>query len=105
MMYISKVGLEEITEYHKAEFDIIDGYYYNEGRNNTINHVIKYLYDLRKKLKQEKNPAQMVIRLLMNSMYGKTIIKPVGTDTIVKDDRDDFEKYISYNYNYIGSVK
>ena len=34
----------------------------------------------------------MVIKLLMNSVYGKTIIKPVGTDTIVKDDRDDFEK-------------
>ena len=37
----------------------------------------------------------MVIKLLMNSMYGKTIIKPVETDTIVKDNRDDFEKYIS----------
>ena len=46
----------------------------------------------------------MVIKLLMNSMSGKTIIKPVGTDTIVKDKRDDFEKYISYNYNYIGSL-
>ena len=37
-------------------------------------------------------------------MYGKTIIKPVETYTIVKDNRDDFEKYISYNYNYIDSV-
>ena len=46
----------------------------------------------------------MVIKLLMNSMYGKTIIKPVGTYTIVKDTRDDFEKHISYNYNYIDSV-
>ena len=40
----------------------------------------------------------------MNSMYGKTIIKPVETYTIVKGNRDDFEKYISYNYNYIDSV-
>ena len=83
---------------------MIDGYYYNEGRNNTINHVIKYLYDLRTTLKQENNPAQMVIKLLMNSMYGKTIIKPVETYTIVKDTRYDFEKCISYNYNYIDSV-
>ena len=30
----------------------------------------------------------MVIRLLMNSMYGKTIIKPVETDTVVKDSQD-----------------
>ena len=61
-------------------------------------------YDLRKKLKQEKDPAQMVIKLLMNSMYGKTIIKPVETYTFVKDTRDDFETYTSHNYNYIGSV-
>ena len=34
----------------------------------------------------------MVIKLLVGSMYGKTIIKPVETDTTVKDNRDDFEK-------------
>ena len=32
---IDEVGLEELIEYHKTEFEIIDGYYYNEGRNNT----------------------------------------------------------------------
>ena len=46
----------------------------------------------------------MVIKLLMNSVYGKTSIKPVETYTIVKDNRDYSEKYISYNYNYIDSV-
>ena len=104
IMYIGKVGLEEIITYHEAEFEITDGYYYGQGRNNTINHVIEDLYILRLKLQQDKNPAQIVIKLLMNSMYGKTIIKPVETDTIVKDNREDFEKYISYSYNYIDSV-
>ena len=46
----------------------------------------------------------MVIKLLMDFMYGKTIIKPVETYTIVKDNRDDFEKCISHNHNYIDSV-
>ena len=49
---MAKIGLEELIEHHKAEFEISDGYYYNEGRDSTINHVIKDLYDLRKKLKQ-----------------------------------------------------
>ena len=102
---IDKIGLEELIEYHKAEFGIIGGCYYNEGRSNTINHVIKDLYDLGKKLKQDKNPAQMVIKLLMNSMCVKTIIKPVGTYTIVKGNRGDFGKSISYHCNYIDSVK
>ena len=104
LIYTDKVGLKEKIEHHQAEFEIIDGYYYDQGRNNTINHVIEDLYNLRLKLKQDKNPAQIVIKLLMNSMYGKTIIKPVETDTTVKDNKDDFAKYISYNYNYIDSV-
>ena len=69
-----------------------------------LNHAIEDLYNLRLKLKQDTNPAQIVIKLLMNSMYGKTIIKPVGTYTIVKDSRDDFENHISYTYNYNDSV-
>ena len=97
IIYIDKVGLEGIITYHEAEFEIIGGYYYGQGRNNTINRVIEDLYNLRLKLKQDKNPEQIVIKPLMDSMYGKTIIKPVETYTIVKDTREDFEKYISYN--------
>ena len=82
IIYIGKVGLEELITHREAEFEIIDGYYYDQGRNNIINHVIEDLYSLRLELKQDKSPAQIVIKLLMNSMYGKTIIKPVGTDTI-----------------------
>ena len=40
----------------------------------------------------------------MNSMYGKIIIKPVETDTIVTNNKEYFGKHISYNYNYIDSV-
>ena len=50
IMYIDKVGLEEMIEYHIAGVEIIDGYYYDQGRNFTINHVMGDLYDLRKKL-------------------------------------------------------
>ena len=103
-IYIDKVGLEEIITYHEAEFEIIDGYYYDQGINNTINHVIEDVYNLRLKSKQDKHPAQIAIKLLMNSMHGKTIIKPVETYTIVKDNINYFEKYVSYNYNYIESV-
>ena len=52
----------------------------------------------------QRSPAQVVIKMLMNSMYGEIIIKPVETDTIVKYSKDDFEKYISLNYDYTDSV-
>ena len=57
IIYIDKVGLEDLITFHDAEFEIIDGYYFNEGRNDTtINTVIQDLYDKRLKLKK-KNPA------------------------------------------------
>ena len=40
IIYIDKVGLEDLITFHDAEFEIIDGYYFNEGRNNKINNVI-----------------------------------------------------------------
>ena len=53
---------------------------------------------------KNNNPAQIVVKLLMNSMCDKIIMRAVETDTVVKDNRDDFEKYISYSYSYIDSV-
>ena len=61
------------------------------------------MYDLRLNLRNGKSPAQVVIKLLMNSMCGKTI-KPVETDTTIKKYIGDFEQYSSLNYNYIDSV-
>ena len=91
MISIDKVGLDLIA-FHDTQFEIIDGYYYNDGRNETINHVIEDLYNLRLELNKDNHPAQMVIKFLMNRMYGKTVIRPVETDTIVKDNEDDVDK-------------
>ena len=43
IIYIDKVGLEELITYHEAEFENIGGCYYEQRRNNTINHVIEDL--------------------------------------------------------------
>ena len=47
IIYIDQVGLEDLITFHYAQFEIIDGYCYNDGRNETINHVIEHSYDLR----------------------------------------------------------
>ena len=91
LIYVDNTSLEDVIEFQKASSEITDGYYFNEGRNETINHVIEYLYSLRLRLQKDKNPAQVVIKLLTNSMYGKTIIKPIETDTIITYSHHDFE--------------
>jgi hypothetical protein len=57
IIYIDKVGLEDLIKYQEIEFEIIDGYYFDEGRNNKIKDVINKFYKLRLELKKSKNPA------------------------------------------------
>ena len=102
--YIDKTNLWDLLEFQRASFEVIDGYFLNAGRNEIINHVIEDLYDSKLKLKKGENPAQVVIKLLMSSMYGETIIKPIETYTVIKDSQHDFGKYVSLVYNYIDSV-
>lgn len=78
--YADKTTLQDWVEFHKITFDIIEGYYYNQGRNNKINEVIKNIYDERKKYKKLKSPLQAVLKLIMNSGYGKSILKPIDTE-------------------------
>ena len=47
-VYVDKVGLEDLITSHEAEFESIDVYYYDDGRNETINHAIESLYNLRR---------------------------------------------------------
>ena len=47
IIYIDKVGLEDLITFHDAEFEILDGYYFNEGRNDTINKIILKNYMIR----------------------------------------------------------
>ena len=101
---IDKTGLEDLIEFQKAEFETIDGYYFDEGRNNNVKCVIQHLYDTRIKFKNEKNPAQVAIKFLTNRMYGKTMLKRTDTQTIIKDGVEAYDKYVSYNYNHIESI-
>ena len=42
---------------------------------------------MRRHLKKTKNPAQLVIKEIMNRMYGKTSLKPIETEIVVKTEK------------------
>lgn len=100
IMYVDKTTLEDMINFQEVKFEVLLGYYYNEGRNPLISSVIKKVFDLRLKLKKEKNNAQLIYKLIMNSSYGKTILKPINTEEVIvgEKEKDDF---IRKNYNYI----
>ena len=72
---VDKITLEDYIKYYNIKFDIIQGVYWNEGIVDDVRSTITDLFENRKKYKEEKNPIQIVYKLLMNSAYGKTIMK------------------------------
>jgi hypothetical protein len=103
IIYIDKTGLEDLIKFQQVEFEIVKGYYFNDGFNDKINEVIQYIFNKRKQLKKEKNVAELIYKLIMNSGYGKAIQKSHDSDTKIFDNRENFEKYLSKNYNKVKS--
>ena len=104
--YVDKTTLQDWITFHKITFDIIEGYYYNEGRNDKINEVIKHIYDERKKYKKLKSPLQAVLKLIMNSGYGKSILKPIDTEEkLIPMNEYHITEYDNNNYKNHNLIK
>ena len=100
-MFVCKQKLEDLIEYQGITFDIIRGYCFNEGRNYKLREVINYIFEERKKLKEEGNPLQEVYKLIMNGAYGKTLQGAYDEQINFIYGEDRLEKYISKNYNSV----
>jgi hypothetical protein len=114
--YIDKISLEDCVEFQKIEYDIIDGYYFNEGRNKNIGKEINKIFNARLKMKKDENPMQLVYKLLMNSSYGKTILKPISSESKIinssydksgkfQNAEEKLKHFLKINYDSIKDVK
>jgi hypothetical protein len=123
---IDKITLEDYINFHQIEYEFIDGVYWNEGFNKTMGDLIFELFtgrveykQLMKKLKDTSdeyskcNILQEIIKLMMNSAYGKTMINKSDTKTYFifntsegKEKNQNINSYICNNFNTIkGFVK
>lgn len=100
---VDKIALEDLIKFQDIKFEIIRGYYFDDGFNTKIKETIKFLFDERLRYKKEKNNIEIVYKLIMNSGYGKSIMKPVETESKFFDNDDEFNIYYSRNYNWISS--
>jgi hypothetical protein len=104
IFYCDKITLEEIIKYHKIEFKIIRGYYFNEGRNYKLKSTIKHIFNTRLEAKAKKNPIEKVYKLLMNSSYGKCLLKPIETENKFLSNKN-YKDFISNNYNWVKEAE
>lgn len=103
-LYVDKTSLEDLIKFQDITYEVVKGYYFDEGHNNKINEVIKNLFDERVKAKNVKNPIQEIYKLLMNSAYGKSLLNPIETENIIfKDEKSAFD-FMIYNHNAVNSA-
>ena len=141
-IYVDREMLSILTEYHQIEFELVKGYYFNEGFNTKINTVIQEVFNNRLKAKNETvlndgtkkewtileclttnkdgknipglwvddnkdkvksfcNPIQEIWKLVMNSGYGKSITKPHDTEDKYITGKENLDKHIYRNYNWV----
>jgi hypothetical protein len=103
---VDKYTLEDMIRFQGITFEVIRGYYFDEGYNTKIRDVITTIFNERLEAKKQGNPIQMIYKLLMNAGYGKSIMKPVETESRFFDTYNgdhDFKVYLSRNYNWITS--
>ena len=102
-IFVNKISLEDLIEFQNVKFEILKGYYFNEGRNKGIQKIIKYLFNERLKWKKMENPIEQIYKLIMNSGYGKSIMKEIETENKFFETKEKFNKYLCKNYNYINT--
>jgi DNA polymerase type B, organellar and viral. len=78
--------LRNLIEFHQITYEIIDGIYWeNHEYDNKFGILVGELFQTRLKYKKEKPALANVVKLLLNSLYGKTLLRPShSTNVIVK---------------------
>ena len=100
--------LEDVMKFYGAKMTLLDGYIWQgkpgeKCRDLSIRDKIKELYNARLKYKAEGNPLELTIKLLLNSMYGKTIQKDVLTTTEFVEAKN-LKKYLRTHLNSITEM-
>ena len=75
IIYVDRVMLEILEKYHEIKYVCYGGLMYTGGYNTKIKDVIRKFYDLRLKYKKEKNPLEIVLKLVLNNCYGTNIMR------------------------------
>lgn len=120
---VDKITLQDYITFHNIDYEFIDGIYWNNGFNKKMGELIKELFesriDYKKKLKETgdvgNNTLQEVLKLMMNSSYGKTILKKTNEETLYIDNNtydkenkkmnDGNDNINNYIYNHFNTIK
>lgn len=117
---IDIITLQDYVKFHKIEYEILDGVYWEGDFNNKMGKLVQTLFNERLKYKKSNPALAETIKLMLNSSYGKTIMKKANTEVkIIKNQSkkgkdgnailssvdDVFQTYVYNNFRTIKSFR
>jgi hypothetical protein len=99
--YVDRITLEDYITYHDIQYDIIEGIYWDGSVNRNLKDVILELFNERLKVKDTNEPLGNMIKLIMNSIYGKTCQRRCNERVVYKD----HQQAESYYFQNFGIIK
>ena len=88
------VELREALKYNQIEILDVFEIYYAEESEILFEHFVRDIYSMRKKMKKEKNPFEKILKLIMNSLYGKFGQNPEKNNILFAKNFEQFSEYI-----------
>jgi len=102
---VDDITFNELIKYHQIEYTIIQGVYFNDGFNNKIKEIVEYMFDKRLQMKKENNESQIVFKMMLNSGFGRTILK-IREYQYKTVQNSKVLNFIGNNYNnFVNSIK
>ena len=92
VLVLNEIDMRNLVEFQDAEITLIDGYVWDQGKDFTCRTEMQRLFDLRLAAKKLGNPIQETIKLIINSAYGKSVLKFINKEKtyVPADKRDAF---------------
>lgn len=104
-MTVCDIELEDLINFQQIEFKTIRGYYWTGNKHFEIQDCIKNIFKKRAEYKKQGNPIQNVYKLIMNSIYGKTILKPHKSKfTYIKRDDPELKRLFKHHASEIQYI-
>jgi hypothetical protein len=95
---VDRITLEDYIEFHQIEYTVLQGVYWDGEPNRNWGNVIQGWFDLRLRHKQKGNKGmQELLKLGMNSAYGRTILRSVDEKNVYKT-QDNYRNYLEENF-------
>ena len=116
---IDSITLEDYIKFHEIEYELLEGVYWNEGGNKKMGEVIQRLFNARLQYKTTNKALANTIKLMLNSSYGKTIMKKSKCEKVIvktqkytkqgnkwiKEEKTNLQNYIYNNFNTIKDYR